>query len=220
MKPVAYSYSRISSYEQCPRKFWEESVAKNYPFVKNEAAIYGEEVHKAFELFIKNGKKLPLHLSNWTDTLTKIASAPGEKIVEQQIALDAGYELVEWFAKDAYIRVKSDLTQLNGARAIIWDYKTGKQSDDFTQLKLNAAVTFHLDPQLERVDMAYLWLKTKQITTDHMLADDVPNFWSEFLPRVQRYQDAHVKQDWPARPNFLCKGWCPVSNCPYWEKKR
>lgn len=220
MSQVAWSYSRITSYEQCPRKFWNESVGKTVPFTKNEAAQYGDEVHKAFELFFKQQKKLPLNLLHWTPTLQQIAAAPGEKAVEQQIALNARWEPVEWYAKDAWLRVKSDLTQINGARAAMWDWKTGKPSDDDTQLKLNAAVTFILDPSIERIDMAYLWLKTKSISPSKMLSTETPDFWATMLPRVARYQQAHDEQNFPPRPNFLCRGYCPITGCQYHEKKR
>jgi CRISPR/Cas system-associated exonuclease Cas4 (RecB family) len=217
---VAWSFSRITSYEQCPRKFWHESVGKTVPFTKNESAIYGDEVHKAFEMYFKKQQKLPLNLLHWTPTLAQIAAAPGEKAVEQQIALNAKWEPVEWYAKDAWLRVKSDLTQLNPPSAVMWDWKTGKPSDDDTQLKLNAAVTFILDPSITEIKMAYLWLKTKSITPSRMLQSETPDFWSKMLPRVAKYQEAHDRQDFPPRPNFLCRGWCPIKTCQYWEAKK
>jgi hypothetical protein len=218
--PVAWSYSRLNSYEQCPRKYWHESVGKTVPFIKNEAAIYGDEVHKAFEQFFKYQKKLPLNLLHWTPTLMTIAAAPGEKVVEQQICLNAKWEPVEWYAKDAYLRVKSDLTQINGKQAVLWDWKTGKPSTDFTQLQLNAAVTFHLDKDIEEITMAYLWLKTKLPSVERMQRSAVPDFWAKILPRVAAYQAAHDQQNFPPRANFLCKGYCPIKTCQYWEPKK
>jgi hypothetical protein len=213
--PVAWSYSRLNNYEQCPRKFWHESVGKTIPFEASEAMTYGNEVHKAFELFLKNGKKLPLHLLHWTPIMQKIASAPGEKVVEQQICLNAKYEPVEWYAKDAWLRVKSDLTQINGDRAICWDFKTGKQQDDFTQLKLNAAVTFHLDPSIQMITMAFLWTKTKAITRENITLSKVPDVWGNLLPRVARYQEAHDQQNFPPRQGFLCAKFCKVTSCQF-----
>jgi CRISPR/Cas system-associated exonuclease Cas4 (RecB family) len=219
-KQVAWSYSRLSSFETCPRKFWHESVGKTIPFTKNAAATYGDEVHKAFANYFKQGQKLPLHLMHWTPVLSQIAAAPGEKVIEQQIALNASYEPVEWYAKDAWLRVISDLTQINGKQAVTWDWKTGKESQDFTQLKINAAVTFHLDPNIEEITMAYLWLKTKRPTIEKITVDQAPDVWAEVLPRVAKYQQAHDEQNFPPRPCFLCKGWCEVKTCQYWEPKR
>jgi hypothetical protein len=217
---ISYSFSRIESYENCPRKFWHESVAKTIPFEKNEAAQYGDDVHKAFATFFMDGKKLPLHLLHYQPFLELIKSAPGDKIIEQKICLNAKYEPVEWYAKDAYIRVISDLTQVSGTRGVVWDWKTGRPKDDFTQLQLNAAITFHLDPSIEEMTMAYFWLKTKSVATEKMVRGQVPDFWSGWMPRVQKYQDAHVQQNFPPRQNFLCKGFCKVKSCQFWETKR
>ena len=218
MSFVAWSYSRLTSYETCPKKYHAESVAKSVPFVKNEAAAYGDEVHKAFELFFKDNKPLPFNLKHWTPTLKAIAAAPGEKIVEARIALDVNWNPVEWYAPDAWLRVKSDLTIINQPAAAIFDWKTGKQRDDETQLQLNAAVTFVLDPEITDINMAYLWLPTRIVTPFKMNARQAPNFWAGILKRVGRYQEAHDRNEFPARPGWLCR-YCPVKTCPYWERK-
>lgn len=220
MKLVAWSYSRLSNYETCPKKYWHQSVARDVTEEKGEAATYGDEVHKSFAKFFKTGIELPLHLRQYSTQLKQIAAAPGDKIVEQQIALDANFNQVEWFSKDAYIRVISDLTQHNGKHAVTWDWKTGKPSDDFTQLKLNAAVTFHLGQEIENITMAYFWLKTKKVSAEQIKREQATEVWSELLPRVQRYQDAHAANNFPPRQNFLCRGWCPVKTCQFWEPKR
>ena len=149
-----------------------------------------------------------------------IKDAPGEKVVEQQIALNAQWQPVEWFAKDAWLRVKSDVTIINGKEAVQFDYKTGKVKDDFTQLRLNSAVTFHLAPEIETITHAFLWIKSKQVTREKMTKEQVPEFWSNMLPRVARYQQAHDEQNFPPRPGFLCRGYCEVKTCQYWEAKR
>lgn len=220
MKQTAWSYSRLINYEQCPRKFWHESVGKTIPFEKSDQMAYGDEVHKAIELFMKKRQKLPLNLLHWTPTFQKIYDAPGEKSVEQQICLNDQWTPVEWYAKDAWLRVKSDLTQINGPQAVIWDWKTGKQKDDDQQLRLNAAVTFHLDPSIEEITMSYLWMSTKKATIAKISRAETADVWADFLPRVARYHQAHVDQNFPPKPCFLCKGWCKVKTCQYWEPKR
>lgn len=220
MSDIAWSFSRINSFENCPRKYWHENVGKTIPFEETEEMASGKEWHKGAELFIKRGAKLPLHMRHWESTLQKFKDAPGEKMVEQQIALNAKWEPVEWYAKDAWLRVKSDLTILNGDQAVQIDYKTGKPKDDYTQLRLNSAVTFHLAPELKTIKHGFLWTKTKTLTFETMNLTDVPVFWADMLPRVQRYQQAHDQQNFPPKPGFLCRGYCKVKTCQYWEAKR
>ena len=219
-KLVAYSFSRLDSFETCPRKYYHTSVAKDVKDEPNDAQIFGDQAHKAFKLYFQIGQELPLHLSQYEQYLKPIANSPGHTIVEQEIALDQNYKQVEWFSKDAYIRVKSDLTQQHGTQAVVWDWKFGKPHNKFDQLKLTAAVTFLLAPKIERITMAYFWAKTKEVSPDVMLRAEAPTFWAELQPRVQLYQEAHWRQAFPPKPNFLCKGWCPVVTCQYWEKGR
>lgn len=215
-KQVAWSISRLVSYEQCPRKFWHESVGKTIPFEETDDIRAGKDWHKGAELFVRNGKALPIYMRHWQPTLQKFRDAPGEKMIEQQIALNAQWQPVEWYAPDAWLRVKSDLTIVNGKQAVQVDYKTGKRKDDFTQLRLNSAVTFLLAPEIERIQHLFLWTKTKEITSEVMLGPQVPTFWAEILPRVAKYQEAHDQQNFPPKPCFLCKEYCKVKSCQYY----
>lgn len=212
---AAWSYSRLISYELCARKFWHESIGKTIPFKESDEMRAGKEWHKGAELFVRDGKQLPIHMRHWQPILQQFRDAPGEKLIEQQIALNIQWEPVEWFAKDAWLRVKSDLTIVNGRSAIQIDYKTGKPKDDFTQLRLNSAVTMLLAPEVITITHGFLWTKTKELTKETMESKDVPDFWAEMLPRVAKYQAAHDQQNFPPTPNFLCKKHCEVRSCQY-----
>ena len=210
-KLVAYSFSRLDAYETCPRKYWHQSVEKDIKELPNDAQVFGDAAHKAFKLYFQAGQSLPLHLRQYEQYLKPISMAPGDKICEQEIALNTSYRQVEWYAKDAYIRVKSDLTIHNGVNAICFDWKFGKPHKKFDQLKLTAAVTFLLGPEIERITMAYFWAKTKEVDSKVMTREEAPSFWAELQPRVQQYQEAHWNKEFPPKPNFLCKGFCPVT---------
>lgn len=218
--PEAFSYSRLKSLEDCPRKFHELSILKSVKEEPNENTDYGTEVHLAFANRLKKGTPLPLHLRHHEKLLASLAAAPGEHIVEQKVAINANYEPTGWFDKDVYCRVISDLTIINGSRAAMFDWKTGKMSDDFSQLRLAGAVIFLLAPELEQIDLAYVWLKNKQVTKERMLRGDCQTVWADLMPRLARYQAAFDQKSFPPRPNYLCKGWCPVKTCQYWEAKK
>lgn len=219
MSQIAWSYSRVNAMETCPRKVWHTSVAKDIVEPESDEMAQGTATHKAFEMFLKKAVPLPLHLRHHAEVLTRIASLPGEKSVEQQIALDANWQMTDWFSKGAWLRIKSDMTQLNGTKAVCWDWKTGKPKDDFTQLQLNGAVTMHLAPEIDEVTLAFYWAKTKQITKDKLTREQLPDFWGRMLKRVQVYQSHHDRQDFPPRPNYFCKGCC-VTKCQYWQPKK
>lgn len=220
MKPAAWSYSRLDSFETCPRRFWHLNVKKDVKEVESDAMIEGKTTHKAFELRIRDGKILPIHLRIHEPAIKMICQSAGEKIVEQQIALDVNWQPVEWYSKDAWLRVKSDLTQYNGAYGVVWDWKTGRPHDDFTQLNLNAAVLLHLAPEIDVVCPVYYWTKSRKVQAgDRIKRTEVSDIWGPILKRVAAYQAAHDKDDFPPRENYFCAG-CPVTTCQYWKEKR
>ncbi len=223
MKPVPWSYSRLTSLETCPRRYYHLSVAKDIKEDESQAMIDGHTTHKAFELRIRDGRQLPIHLRVHEPVMGAIAEAarrPGvESIVEQQIALNIDWQPVEWFAPDVWLRVKSDLTQYGGDYGIVWDWKTGRPHDDFTQLNLNAAVLLHLAPEIEHVKPVYYWTKTRTVGQgERIYRKDVVEIWGPILLRVAEYQRRHEAQDFPPKPNYFCKG-CPVKHCQHCRPK-
>lgn len=219
MTRPAWSYSRLTSFETCPRKFWHLNVQKDLKEEESEAMRSGTATHKAFELRIRDGKQLPLHLRQWEAVMAAIVASKGEKSVEQQIALREDLTITDWFAKDVWVRVKSDCTQLNGNRAIVWDWKTGKRIDDFTQLKLNAAVTMLLAPEIEEVTMGFVWTKSTELSQSKITRAQMAEAWGELMTRVAKYMEAHAKNDFPPKPNFFCQG-CVVKTCQFWQPPR
>lgn len=217
-KPTAFSYSRLTNYEQCPKKYHALSIARSVKEKPNEATDFGNTVHLAFAAFVDKGKPLPLALRQYTALLTKLREQPGEKVVEQKVAVNANYEPTGWFDADVYCRVISDLTILNGPKAAMFDWKTGKPSDDFTQLRLAGAVMFLLAPEIEQISLSYVWLKTRQITTDRLHRNESAMVWTSLAPRLLKYQRAHISEEFPATPGFHCK-WCPLTTCPHSIKK-
>jgi hypothetical protein len=220
MKPVAWSYSRLDGFETCPRKFWHLNVKKDLKEPESDAMIEGKTTHKAFELRLRDRVTLPIHLRVHEGALAMIEKSAGQKLVEQQICLDVNWQPVEWYSKDAWLRVKSDLTQYNGSYGVVWDWKTGRPHDDFTQLNLNAAVLLHLAPEIDVVTPAYYWTKARKVQAgDRIKRADVSAVWGPILKRVANYQAAHEKQDFPPRENYFCKG-CVVTDCQFWKPRK
>lgn len=215
---VAWSYSRLESLETCPKKFWHISIRKDVQDPPNDHTTYGTNVHESFAKFLTKGMPLPISIRHYTSLLSKFKAAPGEHIVEQQIAINAQYQQTGWFDKDVYMRVISDLTIMRPPHAVMIDWKTGKPKKDFTQLRVAAAVMFMIAPELETISMSFVWLKNKTIDTDRMTRDEMPDVWAALHPRLVAYQEAFNNESFPARPGFHCK-YCPVKACPYNEKK-
>lgn len=221
MKKPAWSYSSLTAFEQCPKRYFHTRVAKDVPDPPGEAAQWGTEVHKQLELRVKDDKQLPAALQYLEPMMSKILSTPHDSIApEKQYCFNADFTPVAWFSKEAWCRSVIDLDIRKGDRALILDYKTGKRKLDSDQLRLFAAVAMTADETLNRVTTGFLWLKDNKIDKETYTRSDVPSIWQDFLARVARLEAAFSNNKWVPKPSGLCKGWCPVGKqrCTYCGK--
>lgn len=216
-KQTAWSYSRLNNYETCPKKFFHSSVRKDVVEAESEAMRYGKMVHKALELRVSKNKPMPLNL-RYLDKYAKVlADAKGDKLTEMQLAIDANFEPCSWFAKETWCRAILDLAVVKAPHAVVFDYKTGKISNDFTQLRLAGVLLMLHMPEIQTVDLSYLWTKDKKITSYEraLTREDIKTIVIELMPRIKKYERAHRMESFPARPGYLCKKYCAVVACPY-----
>ena len=216
-KQTAWSYSRLKNYEVCPKKFWHMSVRKDVKEAEGEAMRYGKLVHKALELRVGKNKKLPLNLVHLEKYAKLLADSKGEKLTEQQLAIDNMFNPCDWFGKETWCRAILDLAIISGNHAVVIDYKTGRINDDFTQLRLAGVMLMLHKPELQTIELGYLWTKDKKLTRDdtQLTRGDIKRVISDLMPRIKKYEHAHRKESFPARPNYLCKKYCPVKACPH-----
>ena len=216
-KQTAWSFSRLNNYETCPKKFWHTSVRKDVTEAEGEAMVYGKLVQKALEKRVGKGTSLPLNLQHLERYAKLLADSEGEKFTEQQLAIDNMFNPCDWFGKQTWCRAILDLAIVKGSHAIVIDYKTGKIKDDFTQLKLAGVLLMLHKPEIQTIELCYLWTKDKKLTrADNLLRrEDIKQVISDLMPRIKKYEAAHRTESFPARPGFLCKRYCPVESCPY-----
>lgn len=218
-RPVAWSYSALTAYETCPKKFWHFRIKKDFKDVGNETSDYGTHVHKSIQNYLSKNTKLPLDLVHMQPTVDKYKHS-GFKLggVELQLAIDSNYEPTGWFDKDVYCRAIIDAAFISDKLALLVDWKTGKikPDEEATQLSLAACLYMLHDPTVQNVAMRYVWLAHKGRTTNFSLTRaDMPAVWNQLAPRVRRYQEAHKRDEFPAQPSGLCRKYCPITSCPH-----
>jgi len=213
----AWSYSALTAFETCPRRFQLTRVTKEVVEPQSEAIIWGNKVHKALELFAKGEKELPAQLQKYQKYVEKILSYEGKRVIEQKMAIDSSFRPTTWMAKDVWCRGIIDIGVVGEETAYLLDWKTGKRKTDFDQLKLFAAMAFAHYPWLEKVVTGFIWLKEGKFDKESYTKDQITEIWGDFLPRVKRLEIAYEEDKWPAKPSGLCKNWCPVgaSRCEF-----
>lgn len=215
MKRIAWSFSTLDMFEKCAKKFYHLKVIKDRKEPDNQWQADGKFVHDALFNYAINDTPLPLQLRHMQSQADKMLALPGERHGELRLCLNDKLEPRDFFAKDAWVRAVLDLVIVRGDRAVIIDWKTGKQKDGFEQLKLAAAILSRFMPELEEFSLVYAWLKDGEFTSTKITKGDIRGVWLEFLPRVKKIDDAQKTTSFPANPTPLC-GYCPITECPHW----
>lgn len=219
MKQPAWSYSALKTFETCPRKYQAEKVTKEVPFVQGEQAIYGEQLHKAAEEYIRDGTPIPERFSFIKGYLDQLASYPGEKFCEMKLGVkkvDGRLEACDYYDPEVWFRGIADLVIVNGTRARILDYKTGESRyADIRQLALMAAALFLKYPEIEKIKTMLLFVVKKDHRKQDFSAEYGLSIFSELHGLLSALEEAYKSDVWNPRPNGLCRRYCSVSDCPH-----
>lgn len=221
------SFSRLSTFEQCPAQFDYLYVSKRVQSISNEAADYGDRVHKTLEAYgrCKTEEERAVMratqsleekqtLGTWGDLVDMVLSKPGEKYFEHQMAVNRQLQPVDWFAKDVWIRSIADVLVVNGDTAYCIDYKTGKVKDNPTQLQLFAAMVMWLFPEVKKVKTSFVWLRFNETTNAVYERRFLDALWRALEPRFTKVQEVIELGVFDTKPSGLCP-WCPAKTiCP------
>lgn len=222
MKRPAWSFSALNQYHTCPFQYYRLKVKKDVKDQMGEAALWGNEVHKHLEYRVGKQTPLPERFKMFEYVARPFDRANGEVIAEQKLTLNENMEPTTFFAKDAWCRGIVDITVLNRAkgRAFLGDWKTGKRKPDSDQLMLFAALAFAHYKEIDRADTAFIWLKEKATDKKSFTRDEAPDIWDHFNRKLRPLEMSFKNDKWPKKPSGLCKGWCPVRDCTYWEPRK
>ena len=126
---MAYSYSAIKEFKNCPRKYYETRILKKWQQEETDAMRYGTDVHEALELHIKEGKPLGPH-SRFQEIANALSKLNGEKLTELEMGLDESLNPCEFLGEHTFIRGIADLVIIDWDKktASVFDYKTGSAS--------------------------------------------------------------------------------------------
>lgn len=215
---LAWSHSRLKMYRDCPRMLWHSVAPRGHPdrveFVQTKEMIDGNLVDDALTKRISTGTPLPPQYAPYEGMAAAVLAAPGTKLTQAKMALDQAFNPCGYMDWDkAWVRVIYDVAVLDGPKGFIGDWKNGKMWIDEEQLRLFATVGFHVFPELEVIDTAYIWLRHGVLSPKTYTRRELPDMWQTFLPDVERMQVSHETGHWPAEPKrgaATCK-WCSAN---------
>lgn len=221
---VAWSYSSIKTFDQCPKKYYHLKVAKDVKDDPGEAAIYGTLVHEAAELFVKDGTPIPEKFAYMRPIVERLAAIEGEKHTELKLGLrKEGDQFIpcDFFDKQVWYRGIVDLVVVNGTKAFMVDYKTGKNARyaDTKQLDLMAGALFAKFPDLHKIKSALVYVVSNEFIPKEHVREKMHMYLSVFDDQLERLDAAEASGVWNPKSGPLC-GWCPVVNCENYRLRR
>jgi len=220
MKKPAWSHSSLKDYEGCQRRYQEVKVLKNYPFTETEATRYGNIVHEALELYVRDGKPVPPEFAQFQPTVDALLKKNGRKLAEYEMALTIDLKPTTWKASDVWVRGIADLLIVDDDNLTAWvaDYKTGNNKyPDRDQLVLMSIMVFAHFPHIRKVNSALLFLVKNDMVRMSMTYDQAEKHWWDYRERYARLEASFEHDVWNPNQTPLC-GWCPVKTCEFHPK--
>ena len=206
---------------QCPRKYHRLRVVKDIIEPPQEHLIYGSAVHKAAEEYVRDDTPIPEKYGFIQEYLDPLKALPGDKLCEHEMGLTKNFEPCGFRDKNVWFRGIADLLIINGNKARIVDYKTSKSSRyaDKKQLELLSLLTFKHFPQVESVKASLLFLVCKDLVPAEFSEDQQYDCWQKWVVETNQLESAMITDVWNPKPNFTCRGWCPVTDCEHNSKR-
>lgn len=220
---ITWSYSSLKTFEQCPKKYYHLRIAKDVKDEGSDATLYGQELHKAAEDYLKEDKPIPLKFKFVQSVIDAIKDIPGEKHCELKLGVkqtDTGYEPCGFFDKGVWWRGIGDVVVIQDDVAFSLDYKTSKNAKyaDLKQLDILAAALFTHFPQIKKIKSALAFVVSNEFIRKEHFAEMRDSYFATFQPELDRLAAAEETGVWNTNTGPLCK-FCPVTSCEHNRKQ-
>ena len=220
MTDFTWSFSSLKEYINCPKKYQEVRILKNYKFIDTPQTIYGKEVHEALELYVRDGKPLAKNYMRFKKMVDALIAIPGVKYPEYKMALTKKMEQCDFDDENRWVRGIADLVIEDGDQAYIIDYKTGSNKyPDPKQLRLMALMAFVCFPKVNNIKAGLLFCMKNSFVQESYTREDIHKSWKSFQTPLDRLTNSYTFNTWTPNPTPLC-GWCPVETCSHHRPRR
>lgn len=218
MPKVAWSFSSLKTFQQCPKKYYHTKVAKDVVEPDTQATLYGKSVHTAAEEYIRDGKPVPPEYAYIQPTLDILNTIPGTKYVEHKMGIREDLTPCDFFDPDVWWRGVADLLVVNEELELAHslDYKTSKSARyaDTKQLDLVAVGIFAHFPKIKRVKSALAFVVSKEFVRTQHHSEMIDKYMEKPRQDVARLEAALDNGVWNPVQGPLCR-FCAVKECEY-----
>lgn len=218
MSNLKHSYSSLKEFDNCAKRYHHTRILRDVKDEGNVASIHGSRIHKMLEDRLRDKAMLPAEAAKYEKFCVAVESLGGTLLLEHQMTLNSRLVPTQWESEDAWLRSILDVFVIDGDKAIIMDWKTGKRRPDFWQLELSVAQVFIAYPEVQSINTAFVWLKTGEFDSESYRRKDLQAILAKLAEKTNRIEEALEEDIWPARPSGLCS-YCPAySICSFAQK--
>lgn len=210
------SFSRYNLHKRCPLKYKLATIDK-IPEPPSKAILEGRRKHKVAETYVSCSiptDPVPNELIRFEDEFRRLRglyeSAPKAVLIESKFGFTKTWgKAVYTDYTNCYARVIVDFCYMDGDKAFLIDYKSGKFREDDVdeyreQLQLYALSVFltyveinEVDARLWYLDLGIMWPEDGGLIFERKDVDRLKNCWNErfrvvdsdteFKPRLNKY---------------------------------
>lgn len=203
--PTRWSYSALSTWEECPARYAYDYVYKLEGPGPGPAAERGLMLHKMAEDYVKGT------ITTLPFDLRKIKKQVENYRERRAIAEDVWTVDRQWCAPNVkftpWVKAVIDVHYVDGDKVVIRDYKSGREYPSHKdQLELYGILGLIKYPGIYRADLAADYIDGGFTGCDESIIRPM-------LPKlIEKWEGKAIMmmedRTWIARPGFACK-WCP-----------
>lgn len=214
LKFAPYSFSRLSKFSQCKRKF-KYSVIDKAPQNKKDMTplIKGGAVHSILEHFPatsdhKHAQKYQYLVDKFVSTELGEKYLHREHISEFSFGLTQTLEPCGFFDKDALFRGKIDYICIIDNVLHLVDFKSGKYRDEkwqnYDQLLFYGLYFFLFRPEIQKIKISYVFIEHNE-ENSIILEREYLKVYAKSLVDIIKATEEEI--EFPKTPSKLCP-WC------------
>lgn len=198
---MAYSYSAIKQYEQCPAQYKFNRIDK-LPQPTGAAASRGTMIHNEIENLL-NGSLMLIsdevqHLMPKIESWINLKAQP-----EMKFAVDKDWKAVAYDDTSAWFRGVIDLYIEQDNEATVLDFKTGKDRDYADQVSVYASVILATKPHIDAVNVGIEFIDLKKYRSYNTITRSrLSDLQTDLSSRIGHLQSDNI---YAANPSGLCR---------------
>jgi hypothetical protein len=190
-------------------------VLKDYTSSDTVATLYGKEVHKALEDYVRDSIPLAKNYQRFKAVVDELIAIEGTKYCEHEMALLPNKEACDFNDETRWVRGIADLLIVDKDIAYVIDYKTGSQKyPDPKQLRLMSLMVFANFPDVQVVKGGLLFVMHGAFITEEYNRNQIDDSWGHFTPLLARLDNSYKADTWVPNPTGLCR-FCAVKSCEF-----